>query len=220
METEKSIKKAYQGAANKYDDILTLNKWWAKLGVRMIWGFKDMGYVSKVLSFIPDKFEGKLLDVPVGTAVFTCEKYKKMKNADITCLDYSEDMMERAKQRFKNNNIQNISCTNGDVGNMQFKDGTFDIVLSMNGFHVFPNKENAFMEIVRVLKIGGTFCGCFYIKDENRVTDWFINHIYVPKGYFTAPFQTKGQLQNKLKELYTTVEIYNVQSIVYFKCKK
>ena len=30
---------------------------------------------------IPDDFKGKMLDVPVGTAVFTTEKYKRMKQA-------------------------------------------------------------------------------------------------------------------------------------------
>ena len=28
-------------------------------------------------------------------------------------------------------------------------------------------------EAFRVLKPGGTFCGCFYVKGENRRTDWY-----------------------------------------------
>jgi SAM-dependent methyltransferase len=38
------------------------------------------------------------------------------------------------------------------------------IVVSMNGFHAFPNKKKAFQETWRVLKPGGTFIACFYIK--------------------------------------------------------
>jgi len=37
--------------------------------------------------------------VPVGTAVFTHNKYAELKNADITCLDYSPDMLEQAKKK-------------------------------------------------------------------------------------------------------------------------
>jgi ubiquinone/menaquinone biosynthesis C-methylase UbiE len=43
----------------------------------------------------------------------------------------------------------------GDVGNLKFSNETFDIVLSMNGFHAFPDKEKAFSETARVIKKGG-----------------------------------------------------------------
>ena len=39
----------------------------------------------------------------------------------------------------------------------------FDIVLSLNGFHAFLDKEAAYREVFRVLRPSGTFCGCFYV---------------------------------------------------------
>ena len=39
-----------------------------------------------------------------------------------------------------------------------------DTVVSMNGFHAFPDKQKAFREIWRVLKPGGDFIACFYIR--------------------------------------------------------
>ena len=39
-------------------------------------------------------------------------------------------------------------------------DESFDIVVSMNGFHAFPDKQKAFGETWRVLKPGGTFLIC------------------------------------------------------------
>ena len=64
----------------------------------MLWGGVDDNEIARrVLSWIPDDFDGKLLDVPVGTAVFTKEKYQRMKQANITCLDYSRDMLEQAE---------------------------------------------------------------------------------------------------------------------------
>lgn len=81
------------------------------------------------------------------------------------------------------------------MGKLTFADGSFDLVLSLNGFHAFPDKKAAYREIFRVLKPGGTFCGCFYIKGENRRTDWFIDKIYTPKGFFTPPFETADSLQ-------------------------
>ena len=36
-------------------------------------------------------------------------------------------------------------------------------MLSLNGFHAFPDKEAAFRETFRVLKPGRTFYGCIYL---------------------------------------------------------
>ena len=51
---------------------------------------------------------------------------------------------------------------------------------------------------LRVLKPGGIFCGCFYVKGENRRTDWFVEKIYTPKGYFTPPYETAHSLEMSL----------------------
>ena len=57
--------------------------------------------------------------------------------------------------------LKNVTFRQGDVGALPYEDDTFDIVLSLNGFHAFPDKEAAYREVSRVLKSGGTFCGCF-----------------------------------------------------------
>ena len=78
-------------------------------------------------------------------------------------------MLEQAQKRFSSRSL--ITCVQGDVGNLQMDDETFDIVISMNGFHVFPDKQKAFREIWRTLKPGGDFIACFYIKEKSRRTD-------------------------------------------------
>ena len=52
----------------------------------------------------------------------------------------------------------------GDAGALPYADGAFDIVLSLNGFHAFPDKEAAYREVFRVLRPGGTYCVCGYRK--------------------------------------------------------
>jgi Methylase involved in ubiquinone/menaquinone biosynthesis len=49
-----------------------------------------------VLGFIATDFSGLLLDVPCGTMNLTTVKYTELKNATITCLDYSQDMLAMA----------------------------------------------------------------------------------------------------------------------------
>ena len=146
--------------------------------------------------------------------------YRDLPNADITCLDYSENMMAPAQEKAKVLGLPNIKFLQGDVGALPFEDGTFDIVLSLNGFHAFPDKEAAYSETYRVLKLGGTFCGCFYVQGGHKRTDWFIRHLYQPKGFFTPPYETEQSLRTRLSGLYTKTEVTMVEGIGCFCCRK
>ena len=93
-------------------------------------------------------------------------------------------------------------------------------MLSLNGFHAFPNKEAAYREVFRVLKPGGIFCGCFYVKGENKRSDWFVDKIYTPNGYFTPPYETKQSLEMKLKSMYREAQVKTVEGMAAFRCRK
>ena len=97
---------------------------------------------------------------------------------------------------------------------------TFDIVLSLNGFHAFPDKEAAYREVFRVLRPGGTFCGCFYVMGEHKRTDWFVRHVYEKAGFFTPPYETVSSLKARLDGMYTDVDMGNLKSMAWFVCRK
>ena len=213
------IQDAYESSRNIYDGILTQGNSFSRMYIKLFWsGTDDNEIARKVLSYIPDDFSGKLLDVPVGTAVFTQRKWSSLKNAHITCLDYSTDMLEQAKRRLDGQ--AHINFIQGDVGNLQMDDESFDIVLSMNGFHAFPDKQKAFRETCRVLKSGGDFIACFYIKGKSKKTDWLVKNILAKKGWFTPPFQTEEELKNTLQKMYKEVELHVDGSMAYFHCVK
>ena len=220
------IRNAYRttgGQASFYDGMMTYSTWLGKAICRVVWnmdGEKNAAYLEKALSGIPEDFSGKLLEVPVGTGVLTMPVWQSLPQAEITCLDYSPDMMASAQEKAKRLGIANVAFTQGDVGALPFADESFDIVLSLNGFHAFPDKEAAYRETYRVLKKGGTFCGCFYIKDECGRTDWFIRHLYQPKGFFTAPYETQSSLRERLSRMYQNAEVSAVEGIGCFRCRK
>ena len=220
------IRNAYRttgGQASFYDGMMTYSTWLGKAICRVVWnmdGEKNAAYLEKALSGIPEDFSGKLLEVPVGTGVLTMPVWQSLPQAEITCLDYSPDMMASAQEKAKRLGISNVAFTQGDVGALPFADESFDIVLSLNGFHAFPDKEAAYRETYRVLKKGGTFCGCFYIKDECGRTDWFIRHLYQPKGFFTAPYETQSSLRERLSRMYQNAEVSAVEGIGCFRCGK
>lgn len=213
------IQDAYESSKNIYDGVLTQGNFFSRMYIKLFWsGTDDNEIARKVLSYIPDDFSGKLLDVPVGTAVFTQRKWSSLKNARITCLDYSTDMLEQAKRRLDGK--AHIKFIQGDVGNLQMDDESFDVVLSMNGFHAFPDKQKAFRETCRVLKSGGDFIACFYIRGKSKRTDWLVKNILAKKGWFTPPFQTEEELKNTLQKMYKEVELHVDGSMAYFHCVK
>lgn len=213
------IQDAYESSKNIYDGVLTQGNFFSRMYIKLFWSGTDDNEIAwKVLSYIPDDFSGKLLDVPVGTAVFTQRKWSSLKNAHITCLDYSTDMLEQAKRRLDGQ--AHINFIQGDVGNLQMDDESFDIVLSMNGFHAFPDKQKAFSETCRVLKSGGDFIACFYIRGKSKKTDWLVKNILAKKGWFTPPFQTEEKLKNTLQKMYKEVELHVDGSMAYFHCVK
>lgn len=215
------IKESYRQTRNIYDDVLTRSKWWSRLYMDVFWGgIDDNEIAAKTLSYIPDEFSGKLLDVPVGTGVFTARKYSLMKQADITCLDYSEDMLLQARTRFEQEGIGNTQTVQGDVGDLPFADESFDTVLSMNGIHVFPDKDKAWSEMHRVLKSGGNLVACFCIKGESRISDWLMHRILSRKGWFTPPFETFASLKERLEKDYVLEEYHKEGSMVYLKARK
>ena len=206
-----------------YDGIVTRSTPLGKLMDSLIWGLDAelaAKWINDALAPIPADFLGRLLEVPVGTGVLTMPLYKSLPEAEITCLDYSADMMAHARKRAEVMGVSNISFVQGDVGALPFEDESFDIVLSLNGFHAFPDKDAAFRETCRVLKPGGIFCGCFYIAEEFKRTDFFVRRMYVPKGFFTPPFDTKESLQARLEQLYAKVNVHAVRAEGIFRCVK
>ena len=226
MTRKEQIKSAYKltgGHASFYDGMMTYSTLAGKAICRIVWnmdGDKNLRYLEKALSGIPEDFSGKLLEVPVGTGVLTMPVYKDLPEAEITCLDYSAAMMETAQKRAEHAGINHITFVQGDVGALPFEDESFDIVLSLNGFHAFPDKEAAWRETYRVLKKGGTFCGCFYIQGGCKRTDRFIKKLYVPKGFFTPPFETEDSLRQRLTGMYEEDSVSSVEGMGCFRCRK
>ena len=208
---------------NVYDGIITRSTLLGKLLDSLIWGLdreRSARWIEDALAPVPADFSGSLLEVPVGTGVLTMPLYTSLPKADVTCLDYSADMMKNAKKRATAMMLSNVAFVQGDVGALPFADESFDLVLSLNGFHAFPDKDAAFRETCRVLKRGGVFCGCFYIAGRFPRTDWFVKHMYVPKGFFTPPFETAESLEARLRGLYAKVDVHTVRAEGIFKCVK
>lgn len=225
MDRQDAIRNAYRltGGNSFYDGMITCSTLSGMAVCRAVWGMGKAAcdeYLNRALAGIPADLGGRLLEVPVGTGILTMPLYQTLPDADITCLDYSPDMMKQAQEKADRLGLRNVRFQQGDVGALPFQDSSFDTVLSLNGFHAFPDKDAAYRETFRVLRPGGTFCGCFYVAGEFPRTDWFIRHLYQPMKFFTPPYETMSSLTARLQEMYETVEIGHVKSIAWFVCRK
>lgn len=225
MDQNEKVRDAYSLAGNSsfYDDMIACSSASGRAVRRLVWDMdaeESDEYLARALSGVPEGFSGRLLEVPVGTGVLTVPVFQRLPNAQITCLDYSPDMMKRAQERVERAGLTNVIFQLGDVGALPFEDESFDVVLSLHGFHVFPNKEAAYQETFRTLKRGGVFCGCFYVEGCCKRTDRFVRRLYQPLKFFTPPYETMDSLSARLESMYSQVELGNVKSMAWFVCRK
>jgi len=99
-----------------------------------------------------------ILDVGTGTGVFIPFLLKKIGgNGHIVALDIAEKMLERAKAKGFNGNIDYLCA---DVIDIPLDNETFDSIVCYSTFPHFRDKPIALAEMKRVIKSGGKLLIC------------------------------------------------------------
>ena len=93
-----------------------------------------------------------VLDVGCGTGVITLLLAELGHN--VTGLDMSEGMLEKAKEKANNFNLT-VEFKLGDAEDPPFEDELFDVVINRHLLWTLPDPEKAISEWERVLKPGG-----------------------------------------------------------------
>jgi phosphatidylethanolamine/phosphatidyl-N-methylethanolamine N-methyltransferase len=70
----------------------------------------------------------------------------------ITAIDYSDDMLNKAREKFKGSTIQFIKM---DAQDMSLRDNQFDVVVGSLVLSVVPDADRCLKEMLRVLKPNG-----------------------------------------------------------------
>jgi phosphatidylethanolamine/phosphatidyl-N-methylethanolamine N-methyltransferase len=71
---------------------------------------------------------------------------------NITAIDYSNEMLDKARKKFKDSSIQFF---NMDAQNLDLDDNQFDVVIGSLVLSVVPDANKCLKEMIRVLKKGG-----------------------------------------------------------------
>jgi ubiquinone/menaquinone biosynthesis C-methylase UbiE len=119
----------------------------------------------------------KILDVGVGNGYL--EKMLSGKSdLIISGIDISEDMIKNATKR-NHAAVQQgrVVLALGDCCDLQFPDGTFDVVASINTIYFWPDTIKGLSEIRRVLKDDGIFVNAVYSQE------WLKKLSYTKQGF-------------------------------------
>ncbi|PFG03529.1 class I SAM-dependent methyltransferase [Bacillus sp. es.034] len=134
---------------NRWNEIIY--KLWSPMYDRIFNTGKFLEARQKLFHHPPFHPHQRILFVGVGTGADL--ELLDHTEFQITAIDYSGDMLQKAKEKFKDNKIEFIQM---DAQQMSFTDNSFDAVVGSLILSVVPDPDRCMKEIIRVLKPQGT----------------------------------------------------------------
>ena len=116
-----------------------------------------------------------LLDCGCGPAPMLALLHEKYPDRHFTGIDLTPKMIEVARSK----NMEDVELVVGDCENLPFPDQSYDAVICCQSFHHYPNVQNFFNSVFRVLRPGGRLI----LRDmtmKSGAVRWFCNHIELP----------------------------------------
>lgn len=116
-----------------------------------------------------------LLDCGCGTAPMISLLREKYPDRHYTGIDLTPGMIAAAKAK----HMEGVELVVGDCEKLPFENGRFDVVICCQSFHHYPNVQDFFDSVYRVLRPGGRLI----LRDMTAKTApvrWFFNHIEMP----------------------------------------
>lgn len=145
-EAAANVQAMFNSIAPKYDLLNHL----MSMGLDRLWWNKTAKAFQRILTQ-PD---AAILDICCGTGDQTSAllKLRPREAKPLTGLDFSAQMLDRARCKYATDNIRWIE---GDAMHLPFPDASFDLVTSAFGFRNLTDYAAGLREIARVLKPGG-----------------------------------------------------------------
>ena len=194
------------------------------LGGKIMVAMMNIGHSAMAawgLHFLQPAPDAMVLDCGCGGGANIKTLLKRCPKGKVQGIDYSAVSVEKTR-KVNAGAIAAGRCAvqQASVAELPFEAEQFDVVTAFETVYFWPELAQNFREVYRVLKPGGTFCGCFYVKGKQKRTDWFVRHIYERTGFFTLPYETASSLKKRLEKLYATVTLGTVKGMAWFACRK
>ena len=151
----------------------------------------------------PDKAKADLKILDVGTGPGFFPRILSEAGYYVTAVDYTEDMLEKAKENTKEYQSQ-IEFYRMDAQNLGFENNQFDVVISRNLTWNLENPVQAYKEWFRVLKTGGIIL--------NFDANWY-GYLYDDKKREAYENDRKNVEKGSLDDHYLCTDIDRMEKI-------
>src|SRR6187200_1945768 len=160
----------------------------------------------------------RVLEVGVGTGI-NLSLYPK--NCTVTGIDFSESMLEIARERAARKDIQNVRLLQMDAADLKFADNSFDIVYAPYLISVVPDPVRVAGEMRRVCRPGGRIILLNHFLSPNaflsRVERWispFTIHIGFTADLDLPAFLTQSEMQPQSIEKVNIPKIWSLVTVI------
>ena len=138
------------------------------------WGFTHMEIQS----------DDVCLDIGCGGGANVRKLLEKSLYGRVVGIDYSEISVEKSR-KINKAGIESKRCEilQGDVMKLPFRDEIFDVITAFETIYFWPDICEAFKQVYKILKVGGTFMICNESNGENPRDEKWTNRIQGMKIY-------------------------------------
>lgn len=169
----------------------------------------DKGWRKRVVKAVERNHPREVLDVAAGTCDLSIALAKGCRDAHITAVDLSNEMLEVGRMKIEREGLsKQIEIYKQDATEMTFKDSSFDVVTVAFGVRNFENLKKGLSEFRRVLREDGHL----YILEFSKPRKGIFAAVYTL--YFKHILPSIGGLISKNKRAYS----YLPSSVLAFPC--
>lgn len=150
----------------------------------------------------------KILDAGFGSGRFCFALAKDFPSSEIYGIDISPELVDNANKILSNLTLRNIYFKRDNIFDMSFPDEYFDVVFNEGVIEHFNNHEDAFSEMYRVTKKGGTIIvGVPNLYNfPHTLRKWYIKKIH-------GKYEYGYEKSFRHKELIGMFKKYNMKDI-------
>ena len=129
-------------------------------------------------------------------------------NGKVIGIDFTEDMVNKAKRNLEKLGFHNVEFRFGDIENLPVTDKEISVIVSNCVLNLVPDKKKAFDEMFRVLNSGGHFCVSDIVINGDlpeklkSVAEMYAGCVSgaIQKGEYLAKLRTAGFENVEVKE--------------------
>ncbi|MEI6805880.1 MAG: bifunctional demethylmenaquinone methyltransferase/2-methoxy-6-polyprenyl-1,4-benzoquinol methylase UbiE [Myxococcaceae bacterium] len=179
---------------------------------------QDQFWRRRVLDYLPERSDLKVLDLATGTADLALMMVQNSRQiTSVTGVDMAIQMLCIGQDKVEKAGYSAcVSLERGDAQHLVFQDNSFDVVTVAFGLRNMPQKDRAISEMLRVLRPSGRLIILEFSLPKNPVIRWFyllyFRHILPIIGGLISGDSQAYRYLNQSVESFSSKEIDHMQS--------